>query len=156
MPRTGTSSRWGEAGFLAFLLLAALAATAETFRFRIVPWDPLGMAFFPRILLGALVVALLGRLWGSYRDGKAGLSRFWPGIGVLALCMAFVGGIATLGVYLATPPFMVAFALLAPGGPARRTVWRALLASAVLLLMVWGLFDQLLGLRVLSAPLLTG
>lgn len=150
--RAARIAKRGEAGFLAALLIGALILTAETFRFRTVPWDPLGMAFWPRIQLGMLVAVIVLRLW-QLRSGEArALAHFSRGIGVLAACIAFVAAIRFFGVYLATPVFFLLFAALRPGENRRRAVIEALVAAATILFGVWLLFDMAMGLRVMSLP----
>lgn len=145
-------ARLGEAALLAFLLFGALVLLAETFRFRTVPWDPLGMAFWPRIQLGLLAAVIVARLWHLRKSVDQDKGGFAQGVGILAACIGFVLGVASLGVYLATPLFFALFGVLRSAENRVRHVITALWAAVIMLLAVWLLFDIALGLRVLSFP----
>lgn len=151
-PGTLRSARRGEAVFLVALLVAAGIAIVETFRFRSVPWDALGLAFWPRILLGTLIASAAVRLWRLRSDLEPALPGLGLGFTVLALCVAYVVSFSAFGVYLATPPFFLAFALLRTSYRKVRDVLVALAASGVVLLLVWGLFGRALELRVIALP----
>lgn len=142
----------GEAGFLALLFVAVVALLYETFQFRVVPWDSLGMAFWPRILLCVMGVVILARAWhlrNSLDVDRGGLAK---GLGILLGCIAFVFGMSFLGIYITTPLFFVLFALLRRSDNRRRNLRDALVSAVAVLFAVWLLFDLALGLRILSLP----
>lgn len=146
------STRWKEAGFLVLLLILAGVLTRETFQFRAVPWDPLGLTFWPRVLLAVLAIAVVIRfleLRQTTAPGQDGLVR---GLAILAVCGAFVLALPVLGVYLLTPLFLAIFVVAQSGPTPRERLQRFVLANAVLLPSIWLLFDLALGLRVLSLP----
>ncbi|WP_071799423.1 tripartite tricarboxylate transporter TctB family protein [Natronohydrobacter thiooxidans] len=150
--KSARSTRREEAGFLALLLLLTGILTRETFKFRAVPWDSMGLTFWPRILLAVLAIAVVIRFLGLRRDtapGEVGLVR---GLAILAVCAVFVLALPVLGVYLLTPLFLAVFVVAQSGPTPRERLRRFVLANAVLLPSIWLLFDLALGLRVLSLP----
>jgi hypothetical protein len=149
--RPGTAS-WGEAAFVVGLLAITGVCIWQTFLFRNVPWDPLGMAFWPRILLGGLTVALLAQLWFCLRGATEAEPGFRRGMGILGLCVGFVLGLPFLGIYLITPLFMAVFALLWREGTWARRLAISLAATVVVLGLVGLVFQYGLELRVMSTP----
>lgn len=135
--------------------VAALVITgflfAWTFTFRIVDWDALGMAFWPRVTLGAMALLavhfiLRGRLEKT-RDPPALILRgFWIPIGGFA----FIFAAAWLGFALAS---VIALTILT-GVLAPRRRWRW--AAAVVLGLTWTAVAWLLFAGILSVPLPRG
>ncbi|XDA97970.1 tripartite tricarboxylate transporter TctB family protein [Sulfitobacter sp. LCG007] len=145
-------ARIGEAALLLFLLVGGPLLMAETFRFQVVPWDPLGMAFWPRIQLSLGCAVILARLCKLRASGAPDPGDFARGLGVLAVCVVYVVAVGAIGQYLATPLFFLSFAVLRGSDDRRQGVLAALIAALVVLLSVWLLFDEILGLRVVSLP----
>lgn len=111
------------------------------------------MAFWPRVQLAILLSVIAARLWRLRTATATDLGGFRRGIGILILCLGYVGAVVLFGIYLATPVFLLVFAVLRPAAGRRRAVVEALAASVAILLSVWLLFDLALGLRVLSLPI---
>lgn len=142
----------GEAGFLALLFVAAAALFYETFQFRVVPWDSLGMAFWPRLLLAMLGIVIIARAWHLSKSVNVDRGGMTKGLGILLACTGFVFGMSYLGIWIATPLFILLFAILRKSDDRRRNIRDALFSAVVVLVAVWLLFDLTLGLRVLSLP----
>ncbi len=142
------SSRLGEVLFVGGLLLFAIAAFVATFWFRSVDWDPLGLAFWPRILAAGLIVCLVIRFW--YLRSHVGdvVEAFWRPMAIFGLCCLFVIGYGTIGIYLTAPPFFVAIALLAPVPNKRRTALISLGIACVVLAVIGVVLDYALGIKV--------
>jgi putative tricarboxylic transport membrane protein len=101
----------------------------ETFSFKVVNWDPLGLPFWPRILLGllgALAVYLIVR--GSLDDGPYQQLQVRAFV-VLAGAIAYVLAIDILGFLVATPLYLAGFHL-ALGGVTRRHLVEAVILAA--------------------------
>lgn len=145
-------ARRGEAILLAGLLVLCGIAFAETFRFKVVPWDPLGMAFWPRLLIGGLAAFICLRFWHLRHEVGEEQPGFSRGIGVLAICIAYVMAFGAFGIFVATPAFFVVFAVFRNSGSRLRDVLVALAASMLIVLTVWLLFEYALGLRVITTP----
>lgn len=145
-------ARNGEAIFLASLLLVSIILIMNTFKFKVVPWDPLGMSFWPRVQLGILVVAIIARIItinASYKKDRGGFLR---GIGILFSCVVFAYGLNLLGLYISAPAFLILFALLRKSNNRHRDILLTLFSSLVVVLGIWLLFDITLDLRVLTLP----
>lgn len=95
----------GEGSFLAFLAVSLVTLFHETFQFKTVPWDPLGMAFWPRLQLVMLAVALLTLAFQLPSKVEKSPRAFYRGLAVLAGCVLFVIGILLFGIYICTPIF---------------------------------------------------
>lgn len=84
----------------------------ETFTFRVVTWEPLGMAFWPRVLLGCLaVIAVHLILRGSLDEGPFHRVESRAFV-ALAIGTVYVLLLDTIGYVLLTPPFLFVAALL--------------------------------------------
>lgn len=142
----------GEFVFLLILVFCSVGAFLETFRFKNVPWDSLGLAFWPRLLLCGLVLLLgvrLLHLWRSAEDqDRVSIRGFLSGMFVLALCMACVAGINTFGIYLLTPVFFISFAIAAKSKSRVKTIVISGATSLMVILFIYVVFEQLLGLQV--------
>lgn len=115
----------------------------ETFSFFVVDWAPLGMAFWPRILLGLLgVYAVYFIIRGSLDDGPFN-SLEWRAFAVLlgAIVYALVWDI--IGYLLATPLFLFAFSV-ALGGIRRKTLVTAGIVAIAGTLVTYFVFKELL------------
>lgn len=150
----------GSAGELVFLLILALCSVGaflETFRFKNVPWDSLGLAFWPRLLLSGLVLLLgvrLFQIWHSAKDSnKISISDFLTGMFVLALCIGCVAGIDMFGIYLLTPAFFISFAIVAKSESRVKTIVMSAVTSLMVMLFIYVVFEQLLGLQVPSGTI---
>ena len=124
-------------------LALGVALYAETFSFHRVDWDPLGLPFWPRVVIGLLAVASLwlvakGRLGTSPPEALAPAA-----FAALAGMVGYAALIPELGFYVATPLFLFLFQV-AIGGLARRRLVEAVVVAAVGTLAVWVVFTALL------------
>lgn len=125
------------------LLAAGAFLFAWTFTFRTVEWDPLGLAFWPRIVLGLLLaagayLAVRGRLDGGPLKALQPTAFLVLG-GILAYALL----LGPLGYLVATPLYIVAFHL-ALGGVSRRHVVEALISATVGTALVYYVFQEAL------------
>ena len=130
------------------ILLGGAVLFRETFYFKELPWEPLGMAFWPRallLMLGILAGYLIirGRLDEGPSEGPD-----WKPYFAVAAGVAYIFALPHLGFLLLTPPFIfTAVLLLAPAVDGRRLLEAALAAgfgtAAVYLVFHGGLKVQL-------------
>lgn len=74
----------------------------ETFFFKTFDWDPLGMAFWPRVLLGCLAVFVaIHIVKGNVGDEMEPLSM--QAVIQFGVCIAYLFGLMYLGFFIATP-----------------------------------------------------
>lgn len=118
----------------------------ETFSFRPSNWDPLGIAFWPRFLLGALsLIGVYLIVKGSLDEGPYERLN-WRAFIVLAGGVTYICLLETIGFILLTPPFLF-LAVICLGG----SLSKARVIEAVLVAVGGTLFIQLVfvkGLRV--------
>jgi hypothetical protein len=101
----------------------------ETFSFKMVDWEALGLPFWPRVLLGLLGVT------GVYLIVRGSLDHgpFAPlearAFLVLAGAFAYVLAIDIVGYLIATPLFLLVFHLTLGGITMRRVIEAALIAA---------------------------
>lgn len=111
------------------LLVIGAVLFYDTFFFRTFNWDPLGMAFWPRVLLGALALVSVWHIWKG-RIGNEEGERFTPrafvvfGGGVL-----YVLGLDYLGFFVATPLVLFVYSLWLRPVSARAVVSSAAVAA---------------------------
>jgi hypothetical protein len=128
----------------------------QTFSFKVVNWDPLGLPFWPRILLGllgAIGVYLIVR--GSLDRGP--FHRLEPrAFVVLAGAVAYVLTIDILGFLIATPLYLFGFHL-ALGGVTRGHLVEAAVVAACGTGVIYYVFQDVLWVQfpegVLATPL---
>lgn len=118
-----------------------------------------GPGFFPRILLGCLLVLgllLLGStfLRRSKDQGEAAASEregsVWKGLLMILLMAAYVTVLQYLGFLLATPPFLAVLLVWVTG----RTRWRRAVVTALSVTgVIWLLFDVLLNAHLPAGKL---
>jgi len=111
--------------------------------FRTVDWDPWGLAFWPRILLGLMMAAGLYLIVrGSLDDGP--FEALEPkAFLVLAGITAYALLITPLGFFVATPLFIAGFHL-ALGGITMRHLVEAVISAAAGTALIWWVFHKLL------------
>jgi len=86
---------------VALLVIGALMFR-ETFSFRTFDWDPLGMAFWPRLLIAALsIISAWHIVVGNVGDAMEPITK--RAITLFVGCLAYLGGLAYLGYFIATP-----------------------------------------------------
>jgi putative tricarboxylic transport membrane protein len=137
--------------------LVALATAAiffyETLSFRVVAWDPLGLAFWPRVVLALMATFAL---WFVIRGSVSqdGIEPVLPSAFlVLGGCAAPVVVLPRLGFLISTFAFVLVFAHLLGRGQDRRLAW-ALGLAVVTTLGVYLVFQQGLGVQLPRARLL--
>lgn len=127
---------------IVLLVLGALLFW-RTFSFRTVDWDPLGLAFWPRIVLALMMVigawlTFRGRLDdGPFRPLERRAFLVLAGLGAYALLLE------PLGFLIATPLYVAGFHL-ALGGISRRTVVEAVVSAVAGTFLIWWIFQDLL------------
>ena len=75
-------------------------------------WDPLGMAFWPRLLIGSLMLIGLVLVIHRQLERSAADRIDWRGVAALAGAVAYVAIMQRVGFIAATPPFLFAGVLL--------------------------------------------
>jgi putative tricarboxylic transport membrane protein len=135
--------RWVQDRRLGLVILAICAFLLyETFSFRVVAWDPLGLAFWPRVVLALLaLVALWHVIRGSLDAGPFQPLQLRPFL-ILLGCTLYVLTIERLGWLIATPLFLVAFHL-ALGGLRKARLAEAVLFALLATTIVFHLFQGL-------------
>lgn len=135
-------------------IVVGLPLFAWTYTFRVIEWDPLGMAFWPRVLLGLIV--LLGgvfvlRGWlGGRPPQRLRLQAFGLPAGGVLLFVAtpWLGFLPTAFVLL-----VLLGRRLHPGG---RAAWPAAIAiGALAVAAAWLLFEVALHVRLPRGDLLS-
>ena len=125
------------------LVFAGAFLFAWTWTFRVVQWDPLGLAFWPRVVLGLMLVA------GAYLVVRGSLDEgprqpLQPrAFLVLAGIVAYVLLIEPVGYLIVTPLYIVAFHLELGGVTARHAI-EALVSAAVGTALVYYVFQDVL------------
>lgn len=116
----------------------------ETFSFKTVAWDPLGLPFWPRVVLGLLaVLGLYLTIRGTLDDGP--FARLEPmAFLVLAGAFAYVLAVDVIGYLLATPLFIFGFHLAQGGFTAKRAIEAAVVAGLGTALIYYLFQDVLL------------
>mgnify|MGYP005861197985 CR=1 FL=1 len=127
----------------------------ETFSFRRVDWDPLGLPFWPRVVLGLIGLA---SVWLILKGdlGRRPAEPIEPrALAYLAGLLVYLASVPALGFVVATPPYLFLFHRAMDGG--RRIVEGALVAAlgtaALWLLFVVGLGVPLPPVPFLEEPL---
>ena len=115
----------------------------ETFSFRLVDWDWMGLPFWPRLVLGFLgALSVLFVVRGSLDDGPS-QSLNPRAFLVLAGGTLYVTLISVVGYVIVTPVFIAAFSY-ALGPRTRRGVVEALVTATVATLLIHYVFNELL------------
>ena len=130
-----TQDRWLG---IAILVIGAFLYY-ETFFFHEVDWVPLGMAFWPRLLLGSLgVLSVYFIIRGSLDEGP--YERLVPmAFAVLLGCIGYVLLIDAVGWLLLTPVFLFALTVFL-GDRSRRTFVHAAMSAAFGTIVVYFIF----------------
>ena len=138
MPRFGQDRLVG----IAIVLIGAVLFW-QTFSFKIVNWDPLGLPFWPRVLLGLLgVIGVYLIVRGSLDRGP--FQRLEPrAFVVLAGAIAYVLAIDIVGFLIATPLYLFMFHL-ALGGITRGHVVEAAIVAACGTGLIYYVFQEAL------------
>lgn len=128
------------------ILFAGTILFRETLSFPPPNWDPLGIAFWPRILLGALMlIGVYLIIKGSLDDGP--FERLnWRAFIVLASGVVYTCLLNTIGFILLTPPFMFLAVICLGGSLTKTRVIEAILVAGGGTLFIHLVFVK--GLRV--------
>lgn len=131
------------------LLVACAIFFRASFDLPAPVWDPLGMAFWPRVILGslftiAICLVFFGQI-GSEIVEKVDPKAFL----VVGFGIAYVLTLQTLGFLLTTPVFVFVSVILLGLPISRRRILEALLLAAISTGLVYVLFQQLL---IVSLP----
>jgi hypothetical protein len=144
-PARFPSDRW-----IGVVLLAVSALMLfETTRFPVMAWDPAGMAFWPRLLIGCLAVVCL---WHIVK-GRVGEPMERPtgrALALIGVCALYLAATATLGFFVANP-LMVAGLLLwyrRAGGGLAAGLAEAVLTAAVATGLIYLVFEYGMGIEM--------
>ena len=112
------------------ILLGGSILLWDTFFFKELPWEPLGMAFWPRALLGMLgIIAVYLIIRGRLDEGSSEGPN-WRAFCALATGVIYILVLPVFGFLLLTPPFIfIAVLLLAPAVDRKHLVHAALAAG---------------------------
>lgn len=140
---------WGDVILGIITIPTVVLFYLETLSFRKMDWEPLGMAFWPQVVLVGLgilglCIAING-LWGSPRDNERLRSAsLVPWIGGLL----FLAALPWLGASLAGFILIAALSWLLSPERSYRSASVALANAMVSLFLVHLIFGLLLGLRI--------
>lgn len=110
------------------LLAGCALLLFETFSFRVHDWEPLGMAFWPRVLLAVLAACALFLVIKGRLDDGPFLSLHARSFLALGIGVAYVVLLPRIGFLLLTPVFLFAASLLI----GRELRWQRLVEAAAL------------------------
>ncbi len=110
------------------LLAGGALLLFETFSFRVNDWEPLGMAFWPRLLLALLGFCAVFLIVKGRLDDGPFLSVHARSFLALGLGVAYVVLLPRIGFLLLTPAFVFAASLLI----GRELRWQRLVEAAAL------------------------
>jgi hypothetical protein len=124
------------------VVLVALLFWA-TFYFRKITWEPLGLAFWPRLVLGGMfLVALFLLIKGDVAPGTSkpiNIKAFVPWLAAVSyiVVMQYLG-------FLITTPLFLFLSVLAFGGWKRRIIKEAILTAIITTAVVYLAFQKFL------------
>lgn len=111
------------------LLVIAAVLFYDTFFFRTFDWDPVGMAFWPRVLLGGMAAVAVWHIVKG-RIGAERADRMTPrAFVVFGGGLVYVSLLDTLGFFIVTPLALFAYSLWLRPLSARAAVSAALVAA---------------------------
>lgn len=114
-----------------------------TFYFRKISWEPLGLAFWPRLVLGGMFpVAIFLIIKGDLAPGTSkpiNIKAFFPWLAAVV----YIWVMPYLGFLIATPLFLFLF-VLALGGWNRKVIKDAALTAIITTVVVYLAFQKFL------------
>ncbi|MEZ5861384.1 MAG: tripartite tricarboxylate transporter TctB family protein [Geminicoccaceae bacterium] len=119
------------------LLAGGAVLLYETFSFRVNDWEPLGMAFWPRVLLAVLGLCAVFLIAKGRLDDGPFLSVHARSFLALGIGVAYVVLLPRIGFLLLTPAFLFATSLLI----GRELRWQRLVEAAALALVTTLVLD---------------
>tara|TARA_B100000378_G_scaffold218965_2_gene182266 strand:- start:581 stop:1075 length:495 start_codon:yes stop_codon:yes gene_type:complete len=155
--------RSGEAAFLLLLLVATAVLYGVTYTFRNVPWDSLGLAFWPRALLIGLAICSVWRLSAvlffaseiTDANGRERRGELVQGLIAWIICVAYLPLLLMFGFAIASMVYLVGFGLAIAGRLDVRTSVTGLIVAALIVAVIMVLFEYVLGTE-LPAGMLFG
>jgi putative tricarboxylic transport membrane protein len=119
----------------------------ETFYFPETHWDPLGIAFWPRTVLGGML--LIGTFLIYRGRVVEGFERVdWRGGVILGAGAGYVLLLPSIGFLLLTPPFMFLAVMLIGGRWTRGRIVEALVVAVVSTVTIFFVFQEALLVRL--------
>jgi hypothetical protein len=128
------------------VLLVAGFLFVETFNFKTVDWDPLGLPFWPRVLLALLAVLGIYLVIRGSLDQGPFQPLEWRAFVVLGGALAYVLAIDIVGYLIATPLYLILFHL-ALGGISRRHLIEAVIVALIATGLIWYVFQDMLSVQ---------
>lgn len=126
------------------LLAGGALLLLETFSFRVNDWEPLGMAFWPRVLLAVLACCAVVLIAKGRLDDGPFLSLHGRSFLALGIGMAYVVLLPRLGFMLLTPVFLFVVSLLIGRELGWRRLAEALTVAVVTTVVLVLVFKQVL------------
>lgn len=142
-PETRLTDRW--VGFA--IVAAAIPLFIVTFWFPVIDWAPLGMAFWPRLLIGLLCALAAGMIAVGRFGGEEPGTLSGRALGVLAGSLAYVFLLTPVGYLIVTPVYLAALNL-ALATPAQRSWLEAALVALGGTAVTYGAFQYGLGIEL--------
>lgn len=103
----------------------------QTFSFPATTWAPLGMAFWPRLLIGLLAIVGAVLVFRGHLEESRVSNLDWRGFAALAAAVVYVIVMEQVGFLIATPVFLFSsVVLLEPSFAIRRFVEAFLFAAS--------------------------
>jgi hypothetical protein len=125
------------------VLLVASFLFVETFNFKTVDWDPLGLPFWPGVLLALLAVLGVYLVIRGSLDQGPYQPLEWRAFVVLGGALTYVLAIDIVGYLIATPLYLILFHL-ALGGISRRHLIEAVTMALVATGLIYYVFQDML------------
>jgi putative tricarboxylic transport membrane protein len=125
------------------VILVAGFLFVETFHFKTVDWDPLGLPFWPRVVLALLAVLGVYLVIRGSLDQGPFQPLEWRAFVVLGGALVYVLAIDVVGWLVATPLYLVAFHL-ALGGLSRRHLIEAVTIALIATALIYWVFQDML------------
>lgn len=116
----------------------------QTFSFQVTTWAPLGMAFWPRLLIGVLALVAVILVFRGQLDNFRVKNLDWRAFAALAAAVVYVIAMEQVGFVIATPLFLFSSVVLLDPSYGIRRLLEALLFAVCGTGGAYLLFDRLL------------